>query len=113
MEDIAKAAGISRQTVYAHFPSRDLLLGALVERATTRVVAAIDAADLESGPPVDALVRLMEVGWQAFDTDPFLLHLASAPVTPDEDRDRHMPILGRLADVVTRGQVAGAIDQNM
>ncbi|HEY1616770.1 MAG TPA: helix-turn-helix domain-containing protein [Streptosporangiaceae bacterium] len=29
VEDIARGAGLSRQTVYAHFPSRELLLDAV------------------------------------------------------------------------------------
>jgi Bacterial regulatory proteins, tetR family len=29
VEDIARAAGLSRQTVYAHFPSREVLLDAV------------------------------------------------------------------------------------
>lgn len=110
VEDIAHAAGTSRQTVYAHFASREALLGALIARATERVVAAIDAADLETGPADEALVRLMEVGWQSFDVDPFLLHMSESPVSPEQDRDRHMPILSRLMSVIARGQRSGEID---
>jgi AcrR family transcriptional regulator len=113
LADVAKAAGISRQTLYAHFPSRDALLGALIERATARVVAALDAADLETGPADEALVRLMEVGWASLDNDPFLLHVSAPPVTPQQDRDRHAPILGRLQAVVERGQREGGIDHGL
>ncbi|HEY5985230.1 MAG TPA: helix-turn-helix domain-containing protein, partial [Streptosporangiaceae bacterium] len=31
MDEIARAAGVSRQTVYAHFPSRDTLIDAVIE----------------------------------------------------------------------------------
>ena len=48
VEDIARAAGVSRQTVYAHFPSREALLDAVVERATAEVTAAFEAAALEA-----------------------------------------------------------------
>lgn len=106
---IAETAGISRKTLYAHFPSREMLINALIERATARVVAALDAAELETGPADTALVRLMEVGWTSMDTDPFLLHLAVPPVSPEQDRDRHAPIVERLQAVVERGQRAGEI----
>jgi AcrR family transcriptional regulator len=109
MEEIAKEAGTSRQTVYAHFPTRDALIAALVDRATGRVLAAIDAADLDNGAADAALVRLLEAGWQAFDTDPFLLHLAQPDVTAEQDRERHQPIMSHLELVVVRGQREGEI----
>ena len=44
MEDIATAAGVTRQTVYAHFPTRNALITALIDVAGAETVAAIDAA---------------------------------------------------------------------
>lgn len=113
MDEIAKEAGTARQTVYAHFPSRDALITALVDRATERVLAALEAADLDSGPADAALVRLLEAGWQAFDTDPFLLHLAQPDVTPEQDRERHEPVLARLERVIVRGQRDGDLDPDL
>jgi AcrR family transcriptional regulator len=113
MEDIARAAGISRQTVYKHFPSREALLNALLERVTQRVTEAIDAADLETGPAAQALVRFLETGWQAFEDDPFLLHLSGPPLDPEGERDRHQPILQRLEQVVRRGQRSGEFDPDL
>jgi AcrR family transcriptional regulator len=110
LAEIARAAGISRQTLYAHFPSRDALVNALIEQATTRVIAALDAADLETGPADQALVRFLEVGWESFDADPFLLHTAAPPVNAEQDRDRHAPVLERLHRLVARGQERGEID---
>jgi len=110
MDDIAKAAGISRQTVYAHFPSRDTLLDALLAQVTDRVLDAIDAADLGTGPPADALVRFLEISWQALETNPFLLHLTSAPKSPEQERDQHEPILGPLEHLIRRGQQSGEFD---
>lgn len=106
---VAQAAGISRKTLYTHFPSRDALINALIERVTTRVVAALDAADLDTGPADAALVRLLETGWTSIGTDPFLLHVSAPPATPEQDRDRHAPIIQRLYRVVERGQREGDI----
>lgn len=113
MGDIAKAAGISRQTVYAHFPSRDALLNALLAGVTARVVDAIDAADLDTGPAAAALVRFLEISWQAFEADPFLLHLASPPKSPEQELDQHQPILGPLEQLIRRGQRAGEFDSQL
>lgn len=113
LAEVAQAAGISRKTLYTHFASREALINALIERATARVVAALDAADLETGPADAAMVRLMEAGWASLDTDPFLLHLSTAPVSPERERDRHAPIMDRLRAVVERGQRDGDIDPDL
>jgi AcrR family transcriptional regulator len=113
MEEIAKAAGISRQTVYSHFPSRDALVNALLAQVTERVVAAIAAADLDTGPAAEALLRFLEIGWQAFEGDPFLLHLSSPPKSPDQELDQHEPIIGPLEQLIRRGQRAGEFDPNL
>lgn len=110
LAEVARTAGISRQTLYAHFASREALINTLIERATGRVIAALDAADLDTGPADQALVRLMEAGWAGIAADPFLLHVSAAPVPPEQDRDRHAPILERLRRVVARGQREGDID---
>jgi AcrR family transcriptional regulator len=113
LAEVAKTSGISRQTLYAHYPSREALIRALIERATERVVAAIDASDLEIGPADQALVRLMEIGWRSFDTDPFLLRMSEPNVSAEEDRGRHGPILQRVLEVIERGQREGDIDPGL
>ena len=64
MEDIATAAGVTRQTVYAHFPSRDALIAALIEAARTEGLAAIDAARVDTAPPADAMGQFLDISWQ-------------------------------------------------
>lgn len=113
LAEVAQAAGISRKTLYTHFASRDALINALIERATARVTEALEAADLETGPADVALVRLMETGWASLDADPFLLQLSTAPVSPEQDRDRHAPIMDRLQAVIDRGQREGDIDPHL
>jgi len=112
MEEIAAAAGLARQTVYAHYPSREALLRAVVDRALAQTVAAIDAAEPDEGTPVDALDRLVSASWQTLERYPLLMDLR-APLTPAEEHALHGPILERLERLIRRGQRAGDFDRRL
>ena len=111
VEDIARAAGVSRQTVYAHFPAREALLGAVMEEATAEVTAAFDAAGLDDLPPAAALVKLVEAGWQVAARYRFAWHLPG--VSPEQDASRHAPVLDRMLGLISRGQDTGELDATL
>jgi AcrR family transcriptional regulator len=113
MDDIAAAAGISRQTIYAHFRSRDTLINTLLDQATERVTDAIRAADLDAGPAAEALIRFLDISWQASGANPFMLHLATPPASPEQEHDRHQPIIAPLERLITRGQHTGEFDATL
>ncbi|MFH8369070.1 TetR/AcrR family transcriptional regulator [Streptomyces sp. NPDC018031] len=107
MEAIAKAAGVTRQTVYAHFSSRDELLAAAVDRLTAAAVATMDAAALDDGPATTALLRFLDVSWRSFEENAPLLQAAEAITPEGADRARHDPVTDRLVRLVERGRQAG------
>ncbi|MEV4493458.1 TetR family transcriptional regulator [Micromonospora coxensis] len=108
MDEVAAAAGVSRQTVYAHFPSRDALLGAVAHRLTDEAVAAMDAADLDQGPAAAALLRVVELSWSIFDRFPLLSAVPEAAAD-----DLHRPVFDRLERLVRRGQQTGEFDPDL
>src|SRR5258708_17181104 len=61
---VAAQAGVSRVTVYAHFPTWDALLEAAVERAVGQTMQAIESASPGDGPPAEALDRMLAEAWQ-------------------------------------------------
>lgn len=60
MDEIARAAGISRATLHRMFPGRDALVREIGALALVRLEAALDAAAVEEGSPVEAVRRLAE-----------------------------------------------------
>ncbi|WP_328360232.1 TetR/AcrR family transcriptional regulator [Streptomyces sp. NBC_00445] len=111
VEVIATAAGVTRQTVYAHFPSREQLLTAALDRITEEAVAAMDAAGLDTGPAADALLRLLDASNRTAGRYPVLLQKISLlPVDPYTDHERHAPVADRLKRVIQRGQETGEFD---
>jgi AcrR family transcriptional regulator len=82
MEDIATAAGVTRQTVYAHFPSRDALIAALLHAAGAETLAAIDAARLDIAPPADALRQFLDIGWELIRRNPICSVRSTEPPAP-------------------------------
>lgn len=60
MDEIAKAAGISRATLHRHFPGRDALVRALGLLGIAQMDERLDAARIEEGDPVEAVRRLID-----------------------------------------------------
>ncbi|MFF7329801.1 TetR family transcriptional regulator [Streptomyces sp. NPDC008150] len=106
MEEIAAAAGVTRQTVYAHFSSRETLLSALVETAAAEYDALLDEAGLDTAPPVEALTRFLAAGWRFLDRYPILLNPGTTRI-PRPDPDPHDVVPPRLERLVQRGQETG------
>src|SRR5919107_5304162 len=64
MSAIARRAGVVRATIYVHFPTRETLLDAVMERALGEVAAAIARAEPDRGPSGEALARVVGATWR-------------------------------------------------
>lgn len=114
MAEIAKASGLSRQTVYSHFPSRESLLEAVADRALTQATSAIDAALESTGDPTTQLKNLIPAWWETLAEHAHVLGVLGNQLAQSDGggvRDFHGPILSRLEVLVRRGQKAGQFDR--
>ncbi len=58
MDDIARVAGVSRPTVFNYFPSKNLLLAALVQEMESRFLKLIEAQFDEPGSAAQRIAAL-------------------------------------------------------
>jgi TetR/AcrR family transcriptional regulator, mexCD-oprJ operon repressor len=108
MSAVAVGARVSRQTLYAHFPDRRTLLGAVVTRAVARWVAATERVEPESGPALEALGRLLEVGWQEISRSSHIARAASTELDAESVRKAHEAGVALVRRLVKRGRREGS-----
>jgi TetR/AcrR family transcriptional regulator, mexCD-oprJ operon repressor len=104
---VANEAGVSRVTVYAHFATREQLLEAVVERTVKRTSEALDEVEPERGPPLEALARVIDVGWRDLDRNNAIAQAAGEQLTAEALRRTHQAAHRRLRKLVDRGRRSG------
>lgn len=105
---VANEAGVSRPTVYAHFPDRRAVLRALVERTVRHTMDAISSAEPERGPAADALQRLLTAGWQQLANHDDIAHAAGSELSSQEMRAAHHSARRAIRKLVERGREEGS-----
>jgi AcrR family transcriptional regulator len=105
--EIARAAGVSRPTLYAHFPTREDLIEAAVARAVDEVGHEIRAARLDEDSAAAALERLVTMLWRKLSRLGTLARISGDVLPPERRRQAHETGLEPVRHLLVRGQVAG------
>ncbi len=116
LQEMAKAAGVSRATLYRFAATREQLLDTLQQHVMSVMARILDDANLDSQPPLDALRQLI-VGYMAerefcafivTQFEPFIKRDTNSPF-PEECLIHEQ----RMDDFFQRGQDAGIFRRDM
>ncbi|CAM5521791.1 TetR/AcrR family transcriptional regulator [Streptomyces griseorubiginosus] len=103
MEQIARAAGVVRRTVYGHFPNRETLVGTLVDGAVAAVAAAHAAGREGTEDLAQALAGSVLAVWEVADRYRILVALAQRSVTVQGIQERLAPVRAASTELLRRG----------
>ncbi|MFJ8197230.1 TetR/AcrR family transcriptional regulator [Streptomyces sp. NPDC096152] len=103
MDQIARAAGVVRRTVYGHFPSREALISTLVDGAVQALADAHAAGREGVADPAEAVARSVLAVWEIADRYRLLIALAQRTVTMQGIRERLAPVRESAVELLQRG----------
>ncbi|MFF8402080.1 TetR/AcrR family transcriptional regulator [Streptomyces sp. NPDC015684] len=107
MDQIARAAGVVRRTVYGHFPSREALISTLVDGAVEALADADGHARDTVTDPAEAVARSVLAIWAVADRYRLLVALAQRTVTVQGIRERLAPLRETKIRVLRQGLDSG------
>jgi TetR/AcrR family transcriptional regulator, mexCD-oprJ operon repressor len=105
---VAARAGVSRVTVYAHFPTWEALLEAAVERAVRRTMTALEATHPDDGPPVQALERMLTAAWQHLARYGAMAQAVAEQLSSQAVTRTHQAVHRTVGALLERGQADGS-----
>lgn len=110
IEAVLRAAGVSRGSLYHHFPSKEALFSAVVEHLQEDVTNRLAAAGEDASGPAD-LLRRGGLAWVELSADPVIqrVMLIDAPAVLGWERWRELDEVHVLGDV--RQALAWAADE--
>ncbi|TDD79498.1 TetR/AcrR family transcriptional regulator [Actinomadura darangshiensis] len=112
IDDIAKAAGVGRMTLYGHFRNRAELVEAALAEALRAGEAVLSDVDL-GGDAQAALTRLLESSWSLVAESTALLTAAQGTLSAGRIRELHTDPAKRVEELVRRGQDEGTFRTDM
>ncbi|MEU4895762.1 TetR/AcrR family transcriptional regulator [Streptomyces sp. NPDC044780] len=113
LEELARAAGVVRRTLFGHFPGRAALLEALVEEASESLQGAAAAAARPSEPADRALAYFWLSTWPVGDRYRMLLAVTRRDLGADSVGEILRPARDEVTAILERGQRDGVFHTHL
>jgi AcrR family transcriptional regulator len=108
LDEIARAAGVVRRTLYGHFPSRQALVAALAQEAAQSLGEALASARREGDDPRTAMARMFLASWPVGDRYRMLIALGRRDLGEEGIRAALDPARREATAILERGQRDGS-----
>jgi TetR/AcrR family transcriptional repressor of mexCD-oprJ operon len=110
---LAAKAGVSRPTVYSHFPGRSELVSAVMERSMRLAVAAIEAAGPGEGSAPEALERVIRSAWGQLARHHDIARAVGSGAPTESMHAAHLDAVALFEQIVARGRSDGSFRQDL
>lgn len=115
VDDIARAAGVTKQLVYHYFTSKEDLFASVLEASAQDVLTDLLALEIDHLPPVDALRVFLEYAFDQYLSNPTLGQLAQEGLRFHEQnalqsncfRDLAPALVSQVERILQRGAQSG------
>ncbi|WP_461006490.1 TetR/AcrR family transcriptional regulator [Streptomyces capparidis] len=113
LEELARAVGVVRRTLFGHFPGRAALLEALAEEASEVLRGTLEVEAGRSEPPERALAHFTLAMWPVGDRYRMLLALARRDLGAERVAEILSPARAEAAAILERGQRDGVFHTHL
>ncbi|MFF3346915.1 TetR/AcrR family transcriptional regulator [Streptomyces sp. NPDC002779] len=113
LEELARASGVVRRTLFGHFPGRPALLEALAEEASESLRAALAEAVRPAEPADRALAHFVLTMWPVGDRYRMLLALARRDLGIERVTEILSPARSEVTAILERGQRDGVFHTHL
>jgi AcrR family transcriptional regulator len=115
VDEIARAAGVTKQLVYHYFSSKEELFASVLDESAQDVLADLLALELDHLPPTEALRVLLEHAFDQYRSDPTLGPLAQEGLRFHEHNTAHRvrftdiapALVTQMERILRRGAASG------
>ncbi|MFE0678235.1 TetR/AcrR family transcriptional regulator [Streptomyces sp. NPDC058867] len=113
LEELARASGVVRRTLFGHFPGRAALLEALAEEASQTLLGAVATGVRPEEPAERALAYFVRSIWPVGDRYRLLLALARHDLGPERVSEILSPARDAVTAILERGQRDGVFHAHL